>query len=113
MLQAYPGSDPIRDVLTGTISLRRFRLMVEHLPPGNPLALARFGQRWSDTEALLWQVESRLRELLSLTYNVHRGVDQQPHETDYLPRPRTAGEEAQEAAQRAYDAQVRQQLEQL
>ena len=99
-------------MLDGTISLRRFRLMVEHLPPGNPLERARTG-RWGDSEVLLWQIESRLRELQSLIFNVNRGKDQQPHETEYLPRPRPADEEAQDAAQRAYDARMRQQLEQL
>ena len=32
LLQAYPGRDPLRDVLTGQISLRKFRVMVDHLP---------------------------------------------------------------------------------
>ena len=112
MLQAYPGSDPIRDVTTGRISLRRFRLMVENLPPGNPLYRARFGD-WADSEALLYAVESRLRDLITLTGNINRRAGSPAREPEYLPRPLTPEEQRQEALQRTYDDLMQQQLEQL
>lgn len=88
--------------------------MLEHLPPDNPLTRARDGA-WAGntTAALLYQVESRLRELLTSYFNVNRGKDSPAREVTYLPRPLSPEEAEQEAAQRAYDDLMQQQLEQL
>ena len=95
------------------MSLRRFRLLVENLPPGNPLQRARDGYPWSDAEQLLWQVESRVRELIILTANVYREKGAPPMEPTYLPRPLSPEEAEQQAAQRAYDDLMQRQLEEL
>lgn len=94
------------------MSLRRFRALVENLPPGNALERARFG-RWSDDQMLMWQVESRIRELLTLTANVYRSKGSQPHEPTYLERPATPDEQELAAAQKAYDDLMVKQLEEL
>ena len=86
--------------------------MVEHLPPGNPLWRARFGE-WSDVEALQYLIESRLRDLIALTANINRRGGSPPHEPEYLDRPRTPQEREQDAIQKAYDDLMQQQLEQL
>ena len=114
MLQAYPGSNPVRDVLTGRISLRQFRVMVEHLPPGNVLERERAGgSRWGDMETLVWGVESRLRELVAMFHNVHRPEGEQPVEVEYISRPSTRQDEELARAQAEYDALMMQQLEDL
>ena len=94
------------------MSLRRFRLLVEHLPPGNALDRARFG-RWGDDETLMYAVESRLRELIALTYNANRRHGSAPQEPEYLPRPLTPEEERRKADQDAYDAAMVRQLQEL
>ena len=88
--------------------------MLDHLPPDNPLARARGGE-WAGniTAALLYQVESRLRELLTDYRNVHRKADSSPVEVTYLPRPLTPEEEVERAAQKAYDDLMQQELERL
>lgn len=115
MLQAYPGSSPVRDVLTGRISLRQFRVMVEHLPPGNPLDRARSGHPWAgrDDVALLYEVESRLRELVVMLGNLFRAKGEPPREVPYLDRPLSAEELERRAAQEAYDDLMQRQLEEL
>ena len=94
------------------MSLRRFAALVGNLPPGNPLERARHGA-WTDPELLLWQVESRLRELIAVTYNANRSKGAQPIEVTYLPRPLPPDEVEREAAQQAYDDLMQEQLEAL
>lgn len=88
--------------------------MVEHLPFDNPLARAREGE-WAGntTVALLYQVESRLRELSTMYGNVHREQNTSPREVVYLPRPSSSEELEARAAQEAYDDLMQRQLEQL
>lgn len=94
------------------MSLRRFAALVGNLPPGNPLDRARHGV-WTDRELLLWQTESRLRELIAVTYNANRSKGVQPIEVTYLPRPLPPDEVEREAAQQAYDDLMQEQLEAL
>ena len=97
--------------MNGGITLRKFRVMVENLPAGNPLEVARLGwpaSRWMD-----WQVESRLRELIALTYNIHRGKNAQAMKVDYAPRPETDDEREQAELQAAYDAQMQAEMDRL
>lgn len=93
------------------MSLRRFTALINGLPPGNALERARHG-RWSDLEVLLHDISSRVRELVAITYNIHRG-DRPAAEVTYLERPRTADDIAQQAAQDAYDDLMQRQLEEL
>ena len=94
------------------MGLRRFRALVEALPPGNPLERARHGA-WSDLELLLWSVDSRLRELVTLTANIHRKAGTPAHEVTYMDRPLSPEEDEQEQAQQAYDDLMQRQLEEL
>ena len=114
LLQAYPGNDPVRDVLTGRISLRRFRVLVENLPPNNPLQRARGGP-WagSDQVALAYATESRLRELITLLLNLFRSKDEPGRDVEYLPRPLSAEEVELQRLQAEYDAEMVRQLEEL
>ena len=96
------------------MSLRKLRVMLENLPPDNPLARAREGEWAGDVHAaLLYQIESRLRELVTDYRNVHREANSAALEVKYLPRPLSPEEEAERAAQKAYDDLMQQQLEQL
>lgn len=68
--------------------------MIEHLPPGSPWHRARNGP-WGDTERLLHQVESRLRDLLviertalaALAAGFHIQGDLNPPEPTYMRVP--------------------------
>lgn len=99
------------EVLRGEISLRRFRLMVEHLPPGNPFELALAGSRWGDLMFLLWDTNSQLRDLGTMYVNAHRKGS--PIEPTYLDRPKSAAEVADEATQAAMDQEAQDELEEL
>lgn len=100
LLQAYPGRDPLREVLTGQISLRKFRVMVDHLPPDNPLERSRTGQR-----PVLWNVEARLREILK-SFSPEM-------ELSYLPVLLSREDAAASATQDDYDTTVQAELESL
>lgn len=104
-MATYPGRDPLAEVMRGEITVRKFRVMVEHLPAGNALEAAR-GDGWTVDRWRGWAVESRLRELFALTRNINRGKGEPEMKVDYPPRPKTAGEAAREAADAALDAQV-------
>lgn len=93
------------------MTLRRFTALVEALPPGNALERARHG-RWSDLELLLHDISSRLRELVSITYNTHRG-DRPAADVTYITKPLTPEDIAQQVAQDAYDDLMQRQLEEL
>lgn len=94
MLQAYPGRDPLSDVFSGKISLRKFRVMVENLPPKNPVARAVSGE-WGDEEWMLWDISGRLRDLSIQLHNLFRG-NSAALEPEYLPRPEASTGEHQE-----------------
>lgn len=85
MLQAYPGRDPLKEILTGRITLRQFRIMVENLPPKGPVARALNG-RWGDDDWMLFDISSRMRDLSAQLYNLFRGTSP-PIEPAYLPKP--------------------------
>lgn len=92
------------------MSLRRFRVLVEHLPAGNPLERSRTGG-WGDLESLLWHIDSRLGELVAMTFNINRPSDVAAVEPTYLPRPQI--DEATSQAQVDYDAAMQAELENL
>ena len=105
MLQAYPGRDPLADVLTGEISLRKFRVMVEHLPPENPLERSRTGQAGS----LLWNIHAKLTDIDQHFCDTHTAEGQKRVDMYYLPRLATQEEAA--AAEERHEAEDAQQAE--
>lgn len=91
MLQTYPGrGNPVLDALEGTISLRQLRVMVEHLPPDNPVQREVNGNGWTEIHWLLHSIDSRQRELNVSYVNAHKGKGQQPSQPTYLPTPNQA-----------------------
>ena len=97
--------------MQGDITLRKFRLMVEHLPPGNVLEVARNG--WPESHWLAWQLDSRIRDLVGLTFNMNRGKDKPAMTVDYLPHPQTDEERERSAQQAAYEAQMQAEMDRL
>lgn len=67
-MATYAPRDPLAEYLAGRITLRKLRVMIEHLPPDSAWHRARGGP-WRDTESLLWSIESRLRDLTVATHN--------------------------------------------
>lgn len=108
-MQTYAPRDPVAEYMRGQISLRKLRVMVEHLPPGN--AAARVVSPWSDVENLLHDIDSQLRALRALTYNIHRGKDQLAEQPDFIPKPPTR--QQREADQRAAEQHARERAELL
>lgn len=100
-MQTYPGRDPLREVLLGKISVRKFRVMLQHLPPGNAAQRAIHGP-WGDRESLLHSIDSRLAWLQASYYNSHVKEGVPPMEPVYLPTP----DKEHDADQRAYEQQV-------
>lgn len=90
----YAPRDPLAEYLAGKITLRKLRVMIEHLPPGSAWHRARGGP-WRDTESLLWSIESRLRDLTVATHNgaavTVAAITRKParfvSEPKYLPTP--------------------------
>lgn len=82
-------------------------MLVEGLPPDSALGRAVNGTAWQDREYLLHDIDSRIRDLFALTYNVHAGPDAQPMKPDYIDRPSTPRDEAAEAKQKAIEAERR------
>lgn len=62
-MQVYAPRDPLSEFYAGDLSLRKLRVMIEHLPPGSAWHRARSGP-WTDTEFLLHDIDSRLREVV-------------------------------------------------
>lgn len=108
-MQAYPGRDPIDEVLSGRISLRKFRVMVEHLPPDNPLERSRTGQAGS----LLWNIHAKLVDLDKHFCDAHTPEGGQRIEAYYLPRRTSPEEQAEAEAQAKAEAQQQAELENL
>ena len=76
----------MEEVLVGRISFRQFRVMVEHLPPGNAAARA-LGSEWDDPTWLLHSIDSRLAVLNASFYNAHKAKDAAASEPVFLPNP--------------------------
>jgi len=104
-MQAYPGRDPLAEVMRGDITVRKFRVLVEHLPAGNALEVAR-NSGWTRAEWRGWNIEARLRELFALTHNINTPKDKPRLEVDYPARPKSEQELEAEAVEAALAAQV-------
>ena len=89
MLQAYAPRDPLREASQGKISVRQLRVMVEHLPPGNPAA--RVLDPWRDTEHLLHDISTQLR---GLNVNFVSAMGGNAPEFVPYPKPETAAQKA-------------------
>lgn len=113
-MQAYPGRNPVMDVLSGKLSFRQFRLMVEHLPPGNVWE-RKASDGWSDVEWLSWHTEGRLRELITLLANAYRPKGTPALDVPgYLATPGGGDRDPEAAAtQAAYDNAMQAELEGL
>lgn len=86
----YPGQrNPIVDALRGKISLRKLRLMVEHLPPDNAVARLLRGP-WGDPERIAHDSNTQLRSLRAELFNIVRGDKPPITDPDLLPTPETA-----------------------
>lgn len=82
-------------------------MLVEGLPPDSALGRAINGTSWQDREYLLHDIDSRIRDLFALAYNIHRDPKTAPMTPDYIDRPRTPRDEAIEAEQQALEAERR------
>lgn len=85
LLQEYAPRDPLAEVLDGRITLRKLRVMIQHLPPGNANERALFG-RWTDTERLLHHVANTTGALLTLTNNIQAAQAKQ-EQREFVPVP--------------------------
>lgn len=93
LLQAYAPRDPIAEFLHGRISARQLRVMIENLPPSSPWV--REHDPWTQTDYLLWHVESRLRDLVAtehtelavLTAGLHIKGSPSPPDVKYIVPP--------------------------
>ena len=88
LLQFYAPRDPLREVLTGQITIRQFKNMCDGIPrtPESPVGRAINGP-WSDRERLLHAMASDIRELLSVTYNSNRKPGAEPYRPKKVPAP--------------------------
>lgn len=87
LLQAYPGrGNPLLQALAGKISTRQLRVMLEHLPPGNPAEREVISQ-WDDATMLIHDAANSLRALTVMTANINREKGTDPIEYTPIPRP--------------------------
>ena len=86
-MQTYPGQgNPVLRALTGEISTRQLRVMVEHLPPENAAIYDLYDL--VTMREIMHDVSDQLRLLRAEFSNVHRDKDQPPiTHPDLLPRP--------------------------
>jgi hypothetical protein len=108
-MQAYPNrGNPVLDALTGRISVRQLRVMIEHLPPNNAVARALNGP-WGDIEYLLRDIANNGRVLNTSYYNTHRAKGLAAQPLELMPKPEISGQrpDAQD------DEQVQSQREHL
>ena len=85
LLQEYAPRDPLAEVLDGRITLRKLRVMIEHLPPGNAVARALYGP-WTDAERLAHYAANTMGALLTLTNNIQAAQAKQ-EQREFVPVP--------------------------
>lgn len=85
LLQEYAPRDPLAEYLDGRITLRKLRVMIQHLPPGNAAARALYGP-WTDAERLSHFTANALGALLTLTNNVQAAKAKQEQQ-QFVPIP--------------------------
>lgn len=90
LLQTYgSGANPIMDALRGKISVRQLRVMLEHLPANNA-ASRELSDVWGDEMRIHHDTNTQIRNLLALTYNIHRGKGAASANVKPLPTPESA-----------------------
>lgn len=82
--------------------------MIQYLPPGSAWWRDANGP-WTDAERLLHDIDTWLRNLTALTYNLHRG-DRPAVTPEYLPVPPSRAEAEAEARYAAEHAAERAEL---
>ena len=81
--------------------------MIQHLPANSAAVHAIHGP-WGNTEALLWDISTHLRDLISLFYNANRAKGAQTVQLPHLPTPEpTEYQRARKAEQEAGSAEER------
>ncbi|RZU61737.1 hypothetical protein [Zhihengliuella halotolerans] len=95
-MQTYPGRDPLAEALAGEITVRKFRVMLEHLPPANPVA-RELDSAWSQSEWLLWHIDSRVASLHAAFSSALRAKGAAPVEPKFLDTPKSRADPAQKA----------------
>lgn len=112
LLQVYAPRDPIAEAIRGEISLRQLRLMIEYLPPDSMYHHVTQSP-WRDHELLLLDIDSRLRDLVTLqsaTYSALRAAHQLrgawPQDPAYIePPPVPEWDAADETADQRREAE--------
>ncbi|MBM6622673.1 hypothetical protein JTF08_13740 [Micrococcaceae bacterium RIT802] len=100
----------MEEVLVGRISFRQFRVMVEHLPPGNAAARA-VGSVWDDKTWLLHSIDSRLAVLNATFYNAHKVKDAAPAKPEFQPSPAEQVDPEAQRRETEYEARQRAELQ--
>lgn len=88
LLQLYAPRDPLREVLTGEITARQFRVMCEGIPrtPDSPFGRAVNGP-WSDLERLVHMGDALLQQILAVEYNSNRKPGAEAFTPGKIPTP--------------------------
>lgn len=76
----------MQEALRGKISIRKLRVMLEHLPLDNAVARELHG-RWGDQMLLTHDISSSLRILITQQNNLYRAKGEQPAEPELIPVP--------------------------
>lgn len=74
------------DTLRGKTTIRELLVMASHLPPGNAVQRELHGP-WADSDWMLHDISSQLRQIASSYYNVHREKGAPPVHAEHLPSP--------------------------
>lgn len=108
-LQAtYAPRDPIAEFLTGTITARQLRVLVEGLPPDSAFHRAARENDWADNDWIARDTNSVLRVLL---YTVESALsERRPPKPEFLPSP-IDGRTVQDEAEAEYLAQQRAEMD--
>lgn len=112
-MQAYPGRDPLGEVLRGDITLRTFRAMFDGLPAGNVFQRAVQGPWVSDEAMLLLATESRIRDLIGMLMNMFRPKGSGAKDVPYLEVPPSEVELADRAERSVVDQVEQDELREL
>ena len=103
----YAPRDPLAEYLDGRITLRKLRVMIEHLPPGSALHRALYGP-WGDAERLLHAVANDGRALLTLTSNIQAAkAKQEQQQFAPIPGPDLTEYQREQQEQELDDAEER------
>lgn len=88
LLQLYAPRDPLREVLTGEITIRQFRVMCEGVPrtPDSPVGRVINGP-WGDLERLIHMGDALLQQILAVSYNSKKKAGVEAFTPKRIPTP--------------------------